>query len=201
MVLLVEDIEYRIENWTNMNFRDLDNLLIDGRAGSRAAECHGFLCGYLCVSDRIQGNVLRHFLLADRNEDDLQEECYSRLLELAEDVGEKISADDYGLELLLPDDTIPLHERGAALVQWCEGFLSGLGVAGLTDFDLLTHECRELIQDFFKICRLDAADMQGHGETDEAAFMELTEYVRMGAILLHDEMHRPRMMPASGQVH
>ena len=89
----------------------------------------------------------------------------------------------------MPDDNSSLPERSAALIEWCEGFLSGLGIAGVTDFERLSFECRELIHDLYKICRLDVGDMEDTGEDEEAAFVELIEYVRMGTMMLHDEMH------------
>ena len=173
-----------------MNYRELDNLLIDARSGSRAAECHGFLCGYLCVSDNMQEDTFRNYLLADMTDQQMFVECYKHITELAADVYLKISSEDFTLELLLPDENSPLSERSEALVRWCEGFLSGLGVAGVTDFDLLSFECRELIQDLYKICRLDADEINSCGDDEEAAFSELTEYIRMGAMLLHVEMHK-----------
>jgi uncharacterized protein YgfB (UPF0149 family) len=173
-----------------MNYKELDNLLTDASAGSRAAECHGFLCGYLCVYDNMQEDTFRKYLLADMTDKEMFAECYKQITELAAEIYLKIASEDFTLELLLPDETCPLSERSEALVQWCEGFLSGLGVAGVTDFDLLSFECRELIQDLYKICRLDAEEINASGDEQEAAFSELTEYVRMGAMLLHVEMHK-----------
>ena len=117
-------------------------------------------------------------------------ECSEKLGELATEVMAAINAQNFTLQLFLPDDNCPLNERGAALVQWCEGFLSGLGIAGLLEFDLLSAEGREVIQDLYKICRLDVDDLAEEGEDEESAFMELSEYVRMGAILLHEEFQQ-----------
>lgn len=174
----------------NMNYKELDNLLIDANAGSRAAECHGFLCGYLCVNDNMQEDTFRRYLLADMTDQQMFLECYKLIAELAGEVYLKIASEDFTLELLLPDDSSPLTERSEALIHWCEGFLSGLGVAGVTDFDLLSFECRELIHDLYKICRLDADEISNDGAEEEAAFSELTEYIRMGAMLLHVELHK-----------
>lgn len=173
-----------------MNYKELDNLLVDAGAGSRAAECHGFLCGYLCVNDSAQEDMFREYLLADMADQQMCAECCKQIAELAAEVSRKIMSVDFTLELLLPDDSSPLSERSAALIGWCEGFLSGLGIAGITDFDLLSFECRELIQDLYKICRLDADEIDECGNEEEAAFLELIEYVRMGAMLLHVEMHK-----------
>ena len=39
---------------------------------------------------------------------------------------------DMEFEPLLPDDEAPLEERTAALAQWCQGFLYGLGSGSIT---------------------------------------------------------------------
>lgn len=183
-----------------MNFRDFDNLLMDSRAGSRAAECHGFLCGFFCVNQYPQADTFKKYLLADTMDQEMFVKCYEKIVELADEVNTKISAGDYSLQLMLPDDNSPMSERGTALIQWCEGFLSGLGIGGLTGLELLSIESREVIEDFYKICRLDVDDMDEGGEDEESAFTELTEYVRMGAILLHEELGKAPVTDEPPQV-
>lgn len=173
-----------------MNFKELNNLLIDARAGSRAAECHGFICGYLCVNKELHEDTFKRYLLTDTMDQDLQDLCFEKFTELAAKITREITDGQFELQLMLPDDSCTMSERGEALIQWCEGFLSGLGVAGINNLELLTMDSRELIQDLYKICRLNVDDMDESGEDEESAFMELTEYVRMGAILLHEELNK-----------
>jgi len=173
-----------------MDFAELNQLLSDSAAEHRAAECHGFLCGYLAVRDNIPDNVLKDCLLNDINVAEMSL-CLRELRQLAESVTKQINSEHFGLNLLLPEERVALPERGAALTEWCEGFLSGLGIAGMSDFDMLSCECREVVQDMVKICRLDIQDIQDASEEDESALTELVEYARMGAILLHDELHNP----------
>ena len=172
-----------------MNFKEFNNLLIDAQAGSRAAECHGFLCGYFCVNKELHEDTFKKYLLADTMDQDLLNVCFEKITELAAEINRNISEGQFELQLMLPDDDCPMSERGEALIQWCEGFLSGLGIAGIDGLELLTVESRELIVDLYKICRLDVTDMDESGEEEESAFLELTEYVRMGAILLYEELN------------
>ena len=94
------------------------------------------------------------------------------------------------MQLLLPDEDTPLESRCESLVEWCESFLSGLGLGGLTGMDRLTKESIEIIEDIQKICRLDPENFSANSNEEERAFMELTEYVRMGAMLLHEEIQQ-----------
>ena len=172
-----------------LNFEDLNKLLVDARTGSCAAGCHGFLCGYLCINNNVEEDMFRKFLLADTADDVTYDQCCAQIAELAVDINAQISSSDFELRLLLPDDDRPLIERSIALTQWCQGFLSGLGVAGMVDTGSISAESRELIDDFYKICRLNADEIKGSGEEEESALIELIEYVRMGAIMIHDEFH------------
>lgn len=170
-----------------LNFNDLNKLLIDARAGSRAAECHGFLCGYLCINKNVEEEMFREILLADAADEVIFDECCVQITELASEINTQISSSDFELQLLLPDDDRPLQERSFALTQWCQGFLSGLGIAGMVDTGSISVESRELIDDMYKICRMNAEETGGSGEEEESALVELIEYVRMGAIMMHDE--------------
>ena len=180
-----------------MNFAELNDLLIEAHAGTRAAECHGFLSGYLCVVDSVSSEIYKQFLLANMDKQ-FSERCEHKISELADEISSGITSSDFSFELLLPGDETGLSERSEALVQWCEGFLSGLGTAGITDPDILSAECRELIQDLYQICRLDLDEINNNGSDEESAFTELSEYVRIGAITLYEEFRQKRL--ESGQV-
>ncbi len=85
-------------------------------------------------------------------------------------------------ELLLPDDDAPLAYRAKHLADWCEGFLFGMGLAGEA---VLSNDVQELLRDFSQISMLEMSD----DEADEAEddLMELIEFVRMGALMIHEE--------------
>jgi len=169
-----------------MNFDDLNRLLSEAGCGTRAAECHGFLCGYFCSNGEPTDEVVSNCLLADI-EGELLVTCLERIKALAADVRDQITSPDLALELLLPDDSRPLHERGASFIHWCEGFLSGLGAAGALKFCTLSSDGQELLDDLYKICRLDPHDMNDSAPDEEFSLMELIEYVRVGAILIYEE--------------
>lgn len=172
-----------------MKFDELNQLLIDSRCTTRAAECHGFLCGYICIHNDLDDEVVWNCLLADAAGADQSCACLAGLQALAADVRTQMAAPDFSLQLLLPDDSRPLRERGVSFIQWCEGFLSGIGAAGVMKFYTLSSECRELLDDLYKICRLDPDTIDDAG-AEERALTELIEYVRMGAIMMHDELRR-----------
>lgn len=169
-------------------FSEFEELLVRFHIGMGAAEAHGFLSGYLCVSESLTEDVLREYLLSDSVEESPPiEDCLVALTVLAEEVGEEMKSPEFGFNLMLPDDTHSILYRSDALAEWCQGFLSGLGAVGTSNWQGLSAECHEMLEDLYKICRLSADEGHEEDEDAELALTELIEYVRMGALLLHDE--------------
>ena len=108
---------------------------------------------------------------------------------------EQLSDGEFAFQLLLPDDEEPLAERTSALIAWCNGFLFGVTASGVSDFDGMSEDVNELMRDLVEITKLDV-DPTRETEHDESAFMEVSEYVRVGALLFRTECHlRP---PSAG---
>ena len=94
------------------------------------------------------------------------------------------------LELLLADEDDTLAERSRSLAEWCQGFMSGLGLSGVKD-EQIPSESQELIGDFYKIANLDADNENDKDDPDQGndfALMELIEYVRMGTIYIFEDL-------------
>lgn len=168
-------------------YGDLDDLLSRFRTGMGAAEAHGFLSGYLCVSENVADEDIEEYLLSDLNDDKMSlEECLIALSALADDIKEQLLSPEFGFQLLIPNENHSIFFRSDALAEWCQGFLSGLGVVGTSNWQGLSAESHDMLQDIYKICRL-SADEEQEDEEAEVALTELIEYVRMGVLLLHDE--------------
>lgn len=160
-----------------------------------ASNFHGALCGALCVVDVDRLGLDR--LLADDAESlgSLDADDRAALLRLRDEAGEDLASTDMSFEPLLPDDAMPLSQRVDALAAWCGGFLYGLSSHRTLDLRALSEEARETLKDFSEFTQA-GFDAGGDLETEEAAYAELVEYVRMGAQLLFLEL-RPR--PASAE--
>jgi uncharacterized protein YgfB (UPF0149 family) len=88
-----------------------------------------------------------------------------------------------------------LLDRSAALFDWCRGFLGGFGLAAGNQ-PPLSEEGSEALAD---LARLAAATPQEDGDDeDEEALVEIEEFVRVAALLLHGDCalgprHRNRL--------
>ncbi len=155
-----------------------------------AAEYHGILCGMLCrgaVDDPALG--LEPLSEASSGATPVARDW---LRELRSYSLTRLHDAESGFLPLLPEDSAALPQRVEALAQWCAGFLFGLASQPGLQLESMSAEARELVEDFTQISRAGLADdEQAEGETEEQAYTELVEYVRVGVQLIFLEL-RPR---------
>lgn len=163
------------------------------RSGStwNVALAHGLLCSRLAVEGVAAGVGWIEQVLEDappRDEHRREaEELLDRLFDSSyRQLGERRSE----FELLLPDDSETAERRTEALAHWCEGFLHGL-VTGNQHPAIRAHLAEEplagLIKDMLQITRA-GVDFDDDAETNEAAYTQLVEYVRVAAQLAFEEL-------------
>lgn len=167
------------------NFDVLDALLVRVEAEAFAAEIHGFVCGQICVTGLADETMWKDFLDVQGEDDNLINSCYGEVTQLVSETLAQMHSAEFGLQLLLPDDVAPMEIRVEALGNWCHGFLNGYGVSERQSTRGPTEECNEVLEDYTQICRL---GIDNEESEDEQSLMELTEYVRMGAILIFEEL-------------
>lgn len=177
------------------DYLELDQALGRAEAAAGAAEVHGLLCGLLCAAGRLEeecwlGQV---FIETDSHSVAFQQ-GRSAVQSLAAWTLEAMNDPVLSMDLLLPADAQPLFERTAALAEWCQGYLLGLAAGGVSQDAQLTEDVAELIRDFTEISQagfeVDEAD-----DDDEAAFSEVVEYVRVGVLLINDELQPLKTPP------
>ena len=168
-----------------------DMLVAEDSLAVSAAEVHGLLCGYLAAGSRLQSQAWLQlaFELMDITEF-RHDSSRQLLLDLYEGVLAQLQTADFGFQLLLPDDDLPLPGRAEALGVWCQGLLTGFGLQGGHTNETLTDELKETLADLEKIAQLELDP--GEGEGSESDLMELQEYVRMAAMMLFSECNPPQ---------
>ena len=149
--------------------------------GVGASELHGSLCGWLAGGGDMTPKWLGR-LLADEGQPDVVEG--SALDRLAKASQAQFDDGNFGFALLLPEGDADIAERSGALFEWCRGFLGAFGLAA-GSAPPLSDEGREALAD---IARLASASPQEDGdEEDEAALVEIEEFVRVATLLLHGD--------------
>ena len=179
------------------------------RCGSTwdAAQAHGLLSGRLAIAGADSGfDWLSQVLDGTDPANALRAECESMLATLFETTYQQFAERLSAFAPLLPDEGDSTAVRATALAHWCEGFLHGL-VAGEHGDELRerlkAEPLADIIRDLLQITRA-AVDDDCDEESDEAAYTELVEYVRVAAQLAYEELadlRRPANEPATDVVH
>lgn len=170
---------------------DLESAL--RRCGSSwdAAQTHGLLSGRLAIAGARSGfDWLSQVLEGTDAADPFRSECELMLSTLFEATYRQLSERNSEFEPLLPDDNDKASVRAAALGHWCEGFLHGL--VSSTHGDALKERLSaeplaDIIKDMLQITRA-SADDDSDAESNEEAYVELVEYLRVAAQLTYEEL-------------
>ena len=169
-------------------FDTLDEQLRQAAAATDAAETHGFVTGVLCAAGGMDpATWLPQLFGAVDWESQAVRNAARAVARLFQAQREQINSAELAFRLLLPDDERPLAERAEALAHWCEGFSTGLGLGGLDKERPLSEDSQGFLRDVSDIARV-AFDFETAAEDDEQAYMELQEYLRMGVLMLHEEL-------------
>ena len=169
------------------SFDDLDETLRRAGAACDAAETHGTVCGVLCAGVDDDAAWVAHVLDEASGPEPAQQACRRALTALRDETHALLRGGTLEFEPLLPDDESGLADRTAALGEWCQGFLFGLGLAGARiDTGDLSDETGEVLRDVGQIAN---AGFEGEGgEEDETAYADIVEYVKVGVQLLYEEL-------------
>jgi uncharacterized protein YgfB (UPF0149 family) len=150
--------------------------------GVDAAELHGSLCGYVSAGGSARRDQWLDQLALEAGDAAIARDgALDRLF--AASISQ-LADPNMGFALLLPDDDSAVVDRAEGLLAWCRGFLGGFGLASGPK-PPLSAEASEALDDLGKI----AASTLSYDDpdADEAALVEVAEFVRVAALLLHDD--------------
>jgi len=173
---------------------ELEELLYRIDATMGAADAHGALCGMLCARGTIElSEWVDHVIDEQDQGNELLHDVVHKLSELHQSTLEMMNDATANFKLLLLDDDDPLPERVEALAAWCQGFIYGLAAGGIQEGSELPEDTAELLKDMIEISRAghdvdDTGVEESDVNDDEMAYMEIEEYVRMGVLLVYEEL-------------
>ena len=187
----------------SVNHDELDAALKRCGASWDAGQAHGLLCSRLAVLGADAGTGWLDQVLAGSDPDDvLRRECEILLDALYAYTHRQLSQRQSEFQPLLPDDSDSTIIRAEAIAHWCEGFLHGL-VSGSPDVGLKKRLADEplsdIIKDMLQITRA-TVDEETEEETNEAAYADLVEYLRVAVQLTYEELAEFRSAPDDTEV-
>lgn len=176
--------ERRVSENQLPSYEDTAQTLRQLQLGVDSSELHGALCGFVCGG----GAASPRDWLRQLSLEPAAGEGESRLTALFDASCAQLIDPQFGLQLLLPAEGATLGERADALIAWTRGFLGGFGLAG-GERDKLSDEAGEALQDLAAIA---AAELScDDPDSDEDSLMEISEFVRVAALLLQGERQPP----------
>ncbi|MEH0873633.1 YecA family protein [Pectobacterium cacticida] len=187
-----------IEN-TFPAYEDLNQLLNWQQVALTAAEMHGLICGMLCGGNH--DDSWRTLVFELTNDGMAFTQTLSQPLQnLYQTTREMLEDDGFLFQLFLPDDAqdnVTVFDRADALAGWVNHFLLGIGVVQPT-LNKAQGELKEAIEDLRNIAQL-GYDEEEDQEELEQSLEEVIEYVRISAILCHNEFTHQSIASAPEQ--
>jgi hypothetical protein len=160
-----------------------------------AAETHGSLCGVLCAVGEISEEDWLKMAIGDGGGELVVPSASEKKVLL--DVAKKTLADlndgNLSFQLILPNDEADLEDQVMALGDWCRGFMFGLSHGGIQELNKLPGDASEVVADFLEISQIGVDGMDR--EEAEAQLLELSEYVRVGVVLVNEELQPLKETP------
>ena len=166
------------------DYTEIQHVLVQARSLTDAAEAHGTLAGCLCATVAYR---FEDWLLEILPDGTAGPETTEALRGVFQSTSAALGASDMEFALLLPEDEQPIDARANALGLWCQGFLYGLGASSINDATRLPGDVGEIVRDLTEITHV-AVDSGESVESNEGAYAELVEFVRVGVQLLFDEL-------------
>ena len=172
-----------------LGFDDFCNLLMPYGALSSPSELHGVLCGKLCGGAKLNRDEWLQsaweFLDVTDTPDGQANDEVAALLDVTQ---QQLNSGDYDMQLLLPDEDSDLDDRTQALSQWCHGFLTGFGTAGIDPNSQISSDNADALRDMAAIVQA-AVSEEDDQEEQESGYYDLVEYVRVVAMNFYAEHH------------
>jgi len=153
---------------------------------SHASEIHGVLTGLICAGFPFEDQG--YFTMLNdlfNNGEGFPTRLKATIKQMFNELWTDILDDTYTFQLMLPDDDDSLIERGHALGAWVQGFNLGFGLQQ-KDTPVASTEIKEVLTDFAEIANL--SDEMEEDEDTEQAYFEISEYVRISALLCFTEL-------------
>lgn len=169
-------------------FQQLNQLL----APVNPAELHGLLCGLLCTNINLDRDLWLQYAREALVDDGKFSPITDKLLRQLFDEGiAQIDNLDEPITPVLPDDDTPLRQRVNALGGWCQGLLYGLGLGEIGRGTPLSEESQEFLKDVADIAQI-SFDTDEGDEADENAYAEVVEYLRVGLLMIQQDIEQDR---------
>lgn len=167
-----------------INYDEVKNILHCLNTDDTIASAHGILCGFACVKSELSLDEWLNEVLVSIDFDNLNEKsAHEKLAQIYNNTRLQLSDETLNFQLLIADEDCTLKEQTNTLIQWCQGFLAGLGLQKISTHD---EDILEIIKNFSEISQLDAE--VSDEEENAKDLSEIIEFVRIGTLLIQETL-------------
>ena len=168
-----------------MDHQELMSILNEHDFTATASELHGLFSGLIAGGMfKESTDYLSHMSELFNNGLAVKGSLKTASEQMVNDIFSQLQSEDMSFEILLMDEDEPLSDQAVELLNWVQYFLVGFGF-NKRDLKTASNELREIIEDFTNITRMDT-ELDDSNET-QADFYEIIEFLRVSAILCHQE--------------
>lgn len=175
------------------SYAEIDLALSKTALKLHPSQVHGLICGLLCGN--ANSAAAWEELITGGKESAKTHEVLQQLYDMS---AKQLNDFLFEFQLIIPADDQALPQRAEALTLWCQGFLTGLKLAQIQIVDREPSEVTEAINDLIEIAKMNYEEVVA-SEEDEAAYVELVEYVRMAVILIYQDLRETGALKKANQ--
>lgn len=165
------------------SYTEIADALANTHSTFDAAQVHGLFCGYICATSGKMDTRWEKTVLG-KTKNPASRELLQQLYEVSY---HQMSEFSFEFSLVLPEDDTDINTRTEALGLWCQGFLSGLEQCQVPLKNREDSDVTETLNDIIEIAQVNYGDI-AENEEDETAYFELVEYVRLGALMIFQDL-------------
>lgn len=169
---------------SKLEYKQVKRWVDENAINQHPSEIHGLVAGWICAGSKWDAGD-RHANLAAWLSLELDDETAKLLEQIYAETTAGLLDDEFGFEILVPPDETDLGERTLAVAFWCSGFLAGFGMTGRYQDGELGEDLKEVFSDLSRIAAFSEEVPQD--DDNEADLIEISEYVRMSAMLIYTE--------------
>ncbi|MCL7745438.1 UPF0149 family protein [Guyparkeria hydrothermalis] len=169
-------------------YQRLQQALDSIGALANPAEAHGVLIGmWVGGGPAEQSRWLAELVEEDEEPQAVPAELSGLYRQFVEQV---TTADNLGLDLVLPDDDASPRDQVEGLIDFAQGVLYGYAIENGPARRALTDEAREVFDDLGDIAQLDPESV-GRSEDDAFDLHQIEEYLSSALLVMYLQLHPP----------
>jgi uncharacterized protein len=167
-----------------LDYDSLKSTLHKLNTDDTISSAHGILCGFACVKPDLNlDDWLNEILVSIDLSNITEKSAHEELAQIFNETLSQLNDETLEFQLLIADEDSRLGEQANTLIEWCQGYLVGLGLQKVSTTD---DDALEMIKDFSEISKLDAELLDN--EQNAQDLNEIIEFVRMGTLLIQETL-------------